>query len=170
MKLLSIILICFIPLFIFSQTPATQPENKLNSVKKRSHVDSIFLNDEYSQPKFPGGESGFRKFKQENLHYPIDDWQNGKEGLVIVGFIIGEDGSVSKLEVLRHVSPAIDSEAVRVLRLSPKWKPEIKIILKDGRYQYHPAVAYYMVPFRFKIIAGRKIEDAFKEPYYDKSY
>ena len=38
-------------------------------------------------------------------------------------FTVNPDGSVSDVKVLRGVDPALDNEAVRVVKSSPKWEP-----------------------------------------------
>ena len=37
--------------------------------------------------------------------------------------LVEKDGSVTKVKVLRGVDPSLDKEAVRVVSMSPKWKP-----------------------------------------------
>lgn len=37
--------------------------------------------------------------------------------------IIGTDGSLSNVKVLRSVSPSLDAEAIRVVGNMPKWEP-----------------------------------------------
>jgi TonB family protein len=48
---------------------------------------------------------------------------DGVQGRVMVDFIIGKDGKVSDVRVVKGVSPELDAEAVKVVSASPKWKP-----------------------------------------------
>ena len=45
------------------------------------------------------------------------------EGKVIVQFVIGRDGAVRDVQVLRTVDPTLDKEAVRVVKAMRKWIP-----------------------------------------------
>lgn len=45
---------------------------------------------------------------------------------VIVQFVIDEEGNIIHPVVLRGVNPALDEEALRVVKLMPKWKPTAK--------------------------------------------
>ena len=44
-------------------------------------------------------------------------------GRVMLQFVVGTDGSVSGVKVLRGVNPLLDAEAVRVISSSPNWTP-----------------------------------------------
>ena len=45
------------------------------------------------------------------------------QGRVTLQFTVEKDGTVTKVRVLRGVDPSLDKEAVRVVSMSPKWKP-----------------------------------------------
>jgi TonB family protein len=75
------------------------------------------------QPEFPGGEAGLGKFFQKNIHYPAADKQNHIQGKVYMQFIVEPTGVLSSFKVLRSPSDAMSKESVRVMKLSPKWKP-----------------------------------------------
>ncbi|MXV13707.1 TonB family protein [Hufsiella ginkgonis] len=74
-------------------------------------------------PEFNGGEQGFLRFVQRTFRYPADAIKTGVSGRVILSFVVEKDGSVSDIKVLRSVSPSIDEEAIRTLRISRNWKP-----------------------------------------------
>jgi len=84
-------------------------------------VDSIFDVIEIS-PEFLGGEEACMKFLEENVIYPQEAKENGIEGQVVIGFIVDIDGSLTDLKILRGKSPILDEEALRVVKLMPKWK------------------------------------------------
>ena len=67
-----------------------------------------------------------RKFLEEwvyhYLRYPQEAVELGIQGRVVVDFIIEEDGSVTNVEVTKKVHHLLDEEALRVIRVSPKWK------------------------------------------------
>jgi TonB family protein len=74
-------------------------------------------------PEFPGGIEMFFKFVSKNVRYPARARENGTQGKVIVSFTIRANGSIADTKVVRGVGDGIDEEAVRVLKLSPAWKP-----------------------------------------------
>lgn len=75
------------------------------------------------EPVFPGGMEAMKKFIVDNLEYPQIAVEMNDQGRVFVQFIVERDGSLKKIEVIRGVSDALDKEALRVMRLMPKWKP-----------------------------------------------
>lgn len=74
-------------------------------------------------PEFPGGMKECLNFVARNVRYPTKAQEAGKQGRVIVQFIVQKDGSLSDLHVLRPVDPWLDAEAIRVIGTMPKWKP-----------------------------------------------
>ena len=62
-------------------------------------------------------------FRHEQVPYPEIAKENGVQGRVTLQFTVEKDGSVTKVKVLRGVDPSLDKEAVRVVSMSPKWKP-----------------------------------------------
>ena len=74
-------------------------------------------------PEFPGGMKECLNFLARNVKYPTKAQEAGKQGRVIVQFIVQKDGSLSDLHVLRPVDPWLDAEAIRVIGTMPKWKP-----------------------------------------------
>ena len=76
------------------------------------------------KPSFQGGDANaFSKWVATKLVYPEIAKENGVQGRVTLQFTVEKDGSVTKVKVLRGVDPSLDKEAVRVVSMSPKWKP-----------------------------------------------
>ena len=76
------------------------------------------------KPSFDGGDANkFSKWVNSRLVYPEIAKENGVQGRVTLQFTVEKDGSVTKVKVLRGVDPSLDKEAVRVVSMSPKWKP-----------------------------------------------
>jgi protein TonB len=94
-------------------------------------------------PEFPGGEGELFKFIQQNISYPAMERDNDIQGRVIVGFVVNEDGSVSDVAVKKGVSNGLDKEAVRVVKLLPKFKP--------GKQQGKSVKVAYVLPIMFKL-------------------
>ena len=76
------------------------------------------------KPSFNGGDANmFSKWVNERLVYPEIAKENGVQGRVTLQFTVEKDGKVTGVKVLRGVDPSLDKEAVRVVSMSPKWKP-----------------------------------------------
>jgi hypothetical protein len=71
-------------------------------------------------PEYQGGMQEFYKFFSENYKIPSNYKGNGK---IYISFLVETDGSLSEFEVIRDLGFGTGEEAVRVLKLSPKWLP-----------------------------------------------
>ena len=69
-------------------------------------------------PSFPGN---IQQFLRTHLVWPAGRKNKNVEGRVIVKFYIDCDGSCSQFKVLRSLKRSFDAEALRVLKLMPKW-------------------------------------------------
>ena len=85
-------------------------------VKKERH--KIFICWFPPTPSFPGN---ILQFIRSHLVWPTGRKNKNVEGRVIVKFYIGRDGSCSQFKVLRSLKRSFDNEALRVLKLMPKW-------------------------------------------------
>ncbi|WP_199120254.1 energy transducer TonB [Pedobacter sp. ASV28] len=70
---------------------------------------------------FPGGFEAFSKYLIQTTKKVSD-----KSGKVSVSFIVETDGTVSNQKVENSLDEASDKEALRVIKLSPKWKPALQ--------------------------------------------
>lgn len=94
-------------------------------------------------PEYPGGMRAGLEFMARNLGYPTKAREAGKQGRVIVQFVVRKDGSLSDFKVLRPVDPWLDAEAIRVISTMPKWKPGIQ----DGK----PVSVRFTLPVTFML-------------------
>lgn len=94
-------------------------------------------------PEFPGGEEAFFRWIYQNINYPKQAQENGANGRVSVSFVVDVDGTVKDVKVVRPVDPALDKEAIRVIKSMPKWKP--------GKRNGVPIPVTYTTPITFKI-------------------
>ncbi len=74
-------------------------------------------------PSFPGGEPAKLTFLANNLHYPELAQESGIRGTVYLRFIVKADGSVTDIKIIRGIGGGCDEEAIRVVKLMPKWVP-----------------------------------------------
>ncbi len=95
------------------------------------------------KPEFPGGDIALMKFLQKNTKFPEIAKENDIQGRVFVGFVIGKDGKVTDVTILRGVDPYLDKEALRVVKSMPAWKP--------GKQRGKPVKVRYQVPINFKL-------------------
>ncbi len=78
------------------------------------------------RPEFPGGEAGWEAFLKKNLKYPKTAMKDNIQGVVLIKFLVKEDGSLSAFKILDAPDPELGAEAMRVIRLSPKWTPAVE--------------------------------------------
>ena len=93
------------------------------------------------KPEFKGGIGGLMKWIAEHTNYPKEAKKKGITGKVFVQFVIERDGSVSNVKLARKVNPLLDEEAVRVIKMMPKWKP--------GKQRGKPVRVMYQIPINF---------------------
>ena len=92
---------------------------------KGENADQVFTVVE-TMPKFPGGQGGLMHYLAKSIKYPVIAQKNKEQGRVIIQMIIGVNGNLSNVKVLRSVSPSLDAEAIRVVGNMPKWEPGIQ--------------------------------------------
>ncbi|MBQ0049853.1 MAG: energy transducer TonB [Bacteroidales bacterium] len=73
--------------------------------------------------KYPGGNDAMARFLQENLQYPKSSQMERKEGRVLVSFVVNRDGTIQNPTITESPDDALAQEALRVVRLMPRWKP-----------------------------------------------
>lgn len=94
---------------------------KIVEEKPQPKEDEVFQFVEQNA-EFPGGTAAMMKFIQTNINYPSMARENGIEGKVFVKFIVNSDGSIQDVKVLKGQGGGLDEEAVRVVKMMPKWK------------------------------------------------
>lgn len=94
-------------------------------------------------PEFPGGIGAFIKWLSANLKYPESAKNRKIQGKVVVSFIVNKDGSISDEKVMKGINPLLDREALRVIKLMPKWKPGVE--------NDKPCRTLFAIPIVFKI-------------------
>lgn len=94
-------------------------------------------------PEPYGGAGAWSKFLGKNLKYPEQAIDQHMQGRVWVSFIVEKDGHLSNIVVERGAGYGMDEEALRVLKLSPAWKPGIQ----NGQ----PVRVKYNIPINFQM-------------------
>ncbi|MCH5221857.1 MAG: energy transducer TonB [Muribaculaceae bacterium] len=129
----------------------TEGTNDLNKIAiKEEVIAAPVVEDEplsiamvEQKPEFPGGEAELYKWLSNNISYPAAASEEGVQGRVVVEFVVGKDGSISNVRVVRPRHPALDKEALRVVKAMPKWMP--------GRNNGQPVKVTYTLPVTFKL-------------------
>lgn len=85
--------------------------------------DNNVYTDVDKKPEFPGGYPALYKFIADHLKYPELAKMKRIQGKVFVRFIVGKNGSVENPEVVKSDDPALNSEAIRVVKSLPRWIP-----------------------------------------------
>ena len=110
--------------------------------------DSLKDNKEFfvlveEMPSFPGGDEALTKFLSENIVYPKQARKSNIEGRVMVGFIVEPDGEITNVKVFRSIDPILDKEAIRVIKMMPKWNP--------GKQRGKAVRVQYQIPITFTL-------------------
>lgn len=92
-------------------------------------------------PEFSGGTDSMYSFLKAQLRYPVMAQTNKIQGTVLAEFVIEKDGTIGNVKILISLSPDCDEEALRVIKLMPKWNP--------GKQLGKPVRSYYTLPVRF---------------------
>ena len=94
-------------------------------------------------PKFKGGDRAMLEYLMMNVKYPESAVKAKQQGNAIVGFVVGKDGTVSDVHIVKSTGyDVLDNEAMRVVKSMPAWEP--------GKQKGKPVNVKYNVPIRFK--------------------
>ncbi len=105
-------------------------------------ADEIFQFVE-DQPAPLGGMKAFYAYVGKQMKYPAQARRMGIEGKVYVTFVVGKDGALTDVKVLKGIGAGCDLEAIRVLSQAPKWKP--------GKQRGRPVRVRMQLPIIFKL-------------------
>ena len=94
-------------------------------------------------PEFPGGMKAFRTYLDRHLHYPEKAKAARKEGVVVIQFVVEQNGSITQAAVARRLEASMDTAALEVIEAMPDWIPA----RDNGRV----IRCRYSVPVRFRL-------------------
>ena len=87
-------------------------------------------------------------FIRMHIEYPREAIRNGEQGVVIIGYETNREGKITHTEIIKSVSPSIDSAALRLFRLI-LWKPARKVGKPvDGRGEFRIKYNIRMLLYR----------------------
>ncbi|TAE26635.1 MAG: energy transducer TonB [Cytophagales bacterium] len=110
------------------------------------HPDTLTYTPTDKPASFVGGLAWLNGFIRDNLNYPPDARKAGIEGTVQIRFTVLVDGKLTDIEIAQSVYPALDTEAVRLVKAmdasrGPRWQPATE----QGR----PVRRQYTLPVHF---------------------
>ncbi|MCI6161455.1 MAG: energy transducer TonB [Prevotellaceae bacterium] len=113
------------------------------STKEENMPDDKLYDVVEVMPEYPGGMVAMMRFLQDNVQYPFKASKQNINGRVVVQFIVEKDGRVGHAKIARSVHPLLDEEALRVVRLMPKWTP--------GKQKGKPVRVKFNIPITFRL-------------------
>lgn len=123
----------------------TKPQTKttvVDEIEQKKKTDKVYEQPDVL-PQFPGGMTELGVFLSQNIKYPVSAQKKKAQGKVIVGFIVSKDGTIKDVNLIRGVDPELDAEAIRVVKVMPKWTP--------GTVKNKPVDVKMVVPVTFKL-------------------
>jgi protein TonB len=106
-----------------SSAPVSATMNELSyQVSKSKATETLKYTVPESGPEFPGGDDSLKKYFERNIKYP----DVNVRGSVYISFYIETNGSVTNISVVKALGGGCDEEAIRLVKLMPKWKPAMQ--------------------------------------------
>ena len=115
------------------------------STKRDSIPGEVFKVVE-KMPEYPNGSGELLKFLAQNIRYPETAKKENIQGMVVVQFIIGKDGTIIDPHVVHGIGGGANEEALRVVKMMPKWKP--------GSQKGQAVNVQFNLPIRFMLDGG----------------
>lgn len=98
------------------------------------------------EASFQGEKDSLLTYLKKALRYPAIAVARREEGQVLVEFTISPEGKVDSIQIVKHVSPALDAEAERIVKNMPDWKP--------ARQRGYCVSSRQLLPINFSIISN----------------
>ena len=114
-----------------------------DSITNQTDKEDVLMGIVEQQPAFRGGETALMEFIKNNLRFPEELQETYRQERVILSFNIEKDGSITDIEVMRSPHDAMSNEAIRVVKLMPKWQP--------GKLRGKATRTKYVLPISFRL-------------------
>ncbi len=121
-----------------------KPSGELEMIiVKKDYPDSIIYETADVEAKFANGKMAMEDFIKDNLVYPEVAKRDKVEGKEIVEFVVGKDGNVHSVHVVKSSHPFLREAASDVVKSFPRFSPA----LIDGK----PVSSKMNLPIIFKL-------------------
>ena len=134
-KIILFILFLLLNASVFSQ----------NKAKQVNIQDTVPFSKPEILPQFPGGDNKLIEFVSSNIKYPARAKKKGNVGTSYISFIIKKTGEVASIKTYKGIPgcASCDEEAMRVVKLMPKWIP--------GKQEGKSVDVQYILPVKFSL-------------------
>lgn len=122
------------------QAPVEDKGTQVVDVPKVSDDENKIFTKVEVEASFPGGESAWRRYLQNNLNpnTPVDNGAPEGTYQVVVRFIVGRDGSISDVQAETSHGYGMEQEAMKIIKKGPKWTPAIQNGRNVNAYRRQP--------------------------------
>lgn len=135
----------------FEEDPEVDAYNDSLNETEKLHEDTLQDAEEDEEvfmvveemPEFPGGDQELWNYIRNNITYPANAKENNIAGKVYVSFIVEKSGNVAHVEIVKGIDKDLDDEAIRVIKLLPRYNPG----KKDGK----PVRVKFTIPIKFTL-------------------
>ncbi len=129
------------------------------TASSQSQNEKVVFTVVEKMPQFPGGDQALFKYLSNSVKYPVEAQKTGVQGRVICQYVVNENGAITDVSVVRGVDPALDEEAIRVLKAMPNWIP--------GEQRGQKVSVKYTLPINFKLDGSNEKGNADFKPSFD---
>lgn len=107
-----------------SAKPELAYKSVLPSIYERSAAKTDSITADYIPAQPAAGMDDYEKYIRQNIQRP--DSLSGQRFVVIAGFLVHSDGTVTGIHIIRSPGPEFSNEATRLISTGPAWKPAIR--------------------------------------------
>lgn len=111
--------------------------------KNEGEEEPLNTFDLQKMPAFPGGDAAMMEYLRNEIVYPAIARESNIQGTVALSFIVGRDGSITDIHIIKEPGGGCGREAVRVVQSMPKWTP--------GEANGNPVKVRFTLPVRFRL-------------------
>lgn len=91
------------------------------------------------------GDKRMLEYVYQNIQYPLEAREKGVQGVVVVKFIIDEEGNMNDIEIVKSVHESLDAVSLNITKSMSKrkWVP--------GKHGGQAVKVYFVFPIKFKL-------------------
>lgn len=135
------IAIGFLGIQSLQATPPSITSVETSSITTES--DSVYIVVD-QMPEFPGGQKAMMQYIAENTVYPTEAKKDKIKGRVFVSFVVGLEGQVENVTVIKGSHPLLDQAGLDVINKLPDFE---KPGMQDGKV----VKVQYNIPISFSL-------------------